>query len=133
MRCALIYSLFLRGFDGLNITNQVKYNNIQSQRLHSLSIIFFIRFVLPIMSCLLIIYFVGTRHSPWHTWVHHYFYLSFRQRDRWKDTKIHSFHYLQIHDVPMQQAWSNEKFSFIKRKTTKERQKIRYNREKKVC
>lgn len=35
-------------------------------------------FVLPIMSCLLIIYFVGTRHSQWHTWVHHYFYLSFR-------------------------------------------------------
>lgn len=25
---------------------------------------------------ILIIYFVGTRHSQWHTWVHHYFYLS---------------------------------------------------------
>lgn len=26
---------------------------------------------------ILIIYFVGTRHPQWHTWVHHYFHLSY--------------------------------------------------------
>lgn len=63
--------------------------------------------------CLLIIYFVGTRHSQWHTWVHHYFYLSWALRFCWrwpmnlkekklnKQMKLPIFHYLQIYDVPM--------------------------------
>lgn len=83
-------------------------------------------FVLPIMSCLVIIDFVGTRHSQWHT--HTFLYMSsslflfvvlfpfsinFKSNvDAW--WKIRCFHYLQIYDVRMQLC---RKMHFFEKKT----------------